>query len=385
MTVAVIVLSIVVITVAAVAAVDLVPFLSTFIGRIHMGLVDDPREWEGMVYDIAVKWLKKSPSVPLSDNNRLTVIERVKGTYTKASLQSWQEASLLLGLNGKDCTEEIENFIFDRIDPITGEWVNPLESVDSVMLAYAIMTSSVSAGINFDAAMHYTYALIKSHITSNGTVCYSKSLPDVRFVDTIGMVCPFLFAYAKTYNEPEASVLAYNQMGEYLKYGFNPDFCLPVHAFNIGGGEPLGIYGWGRGCGWFAVGFADSIRIMNKNDARYLALLSAAEAFADALVGYQTKDGAFCRQLVGEQVPESSATAMLGWFLAEMCILTGNEAYGQAARSARAALMKYTRKDGKVDLAQGDTKGLGFYSANLNILPTAQGFALRLAETLKRM
>ena len=42
-----------------------------------------------------------------------------------------------------------------------------------------------------------------------------------------------------------------------------------------------------------------------------------------------------------------------------------------AAEKARRALLAATRKDGVTDYAQGDTKGVGFYSARLTAAPAA--------------
>ena len=364
---------------------DLIPAASTFLGRIHMGRWEDDVDWYTSIYSVVLKWIARTPAVPATDSTRLTIIDRIKGEYKRQSLQSWQEASLILAV---DCNAEydiINDFICGKIDPETGEWLQKPESIDSAMLAFAIMKSADTQRINIDPAMEYCYDLIKSFVTGNGTACYSKALPEVRFVDTVGMICPFLFEYGKRYGNKEAAKLAYRQMGEYLNKGLHPELNIPVHAFNLSKGEPLGIYGWGRGCGWLAVGIMDSLLTLNKGDKMYDMLVAAAQTLADAVMDYQTESGAFCRHLIGEQVMDSSATAMLGWFLYELYEITGEEAYLEAAENACNALMGATRRSGKVDLAQGDTKGIGFYSTAVNVLPAAQGFALRLARNLKKI
>ena len=180
-------------------------------------------------------------------------------------------------------------------------------------------------------------------------------------------------------------MLAYRQMGEYLNKGLHPELNIPVHSFNLSKGEPLGIYGWGRGCGWLAVGIMDSLLTLNKSDKMYGMLVAAAQTLADAVIDYQQENGAFCRQLIGEQIMDSSATSMLGWFLFELYNITGDENYLEAAERACDALMDATRRDGKVDMAQGDVKAIGFYSTVVNTLPAAQGFTLRLARNLKKI
>ena len=46
------------------------------------------------------------------------------------------------------------------------------------------------------------------------------------------------------------------------------------------------------------------------------------------------------------------------------------------------ALMKATRRDGTIDFAQGDTKGIGSYSQIFDRMPFAQGMGLYLSKTL---
>ena len=75
---------------------------------------------------------------------------------------------------------------------------------------------------------------------------------------------------------------------------------------------------------------------------------------------------------------DSSATATLAWFLinaarlnsiSENCTLAKNKAINY--------LMTVTRRDGSIDFSQGDTKGIGVYSQEFDILPFTQGFCLR--------
>ena len=73
---------------------------------------------------------------------------------------------------------------------------------------------------------------------------------------------------------------------------------------------------------------------------------------------------------------------MIGWFFARAYEASGNEAYEVCAKSAKKYLISVTRRDGKVDFAQGDTMGIGNYSRRFEPLPTAQGFALRLYKEI---
>jgi len=155
---------------------------------------------------------------------------------------------------------------------------------------------------------------------------------------------------------------------------------LPVHCFEKASGAPLGIYGWGRGCGWLAIGLAESLKCAPDGDRENL--LETSKKYAAALLRFQSDDGSWCRQTTARDTAETSATAMIGYFMSQLYGICGNEEYKKSALAARSALMSRTRKNGKIDYAQGDTLGIGFYSPRLNTFPAAQGFSLLFASSV---
>ena len=46
----------------------------------------------------ALKWLKHTPTVKITDNSRYMLLDFVCGKYKSQSIQSWQKAALILGL-----------------------------------------------------------------------------------------------------------------------------------------------------------------------------------------------------------------------------------------------------------------------------------------------
>ena len=219
------------------------------------------------------------------------------------------------------------------------------------------------------------YALLTAQ-AADGTVPYDPRATGRRFVDTVGLVCPFLWLYGETYDVPQAKALCLRQLEEYKEYGLQPVTGLPAHAFRLSDGAALGIGDWGRGCGWYALALAELVR-------SGADVTDEAARFADAVIPLQQKSGAWSRQLLSESGIESTATAMLGHLCAALSDRTGDARYGMAARQAQRALLTAVRKNGEVDYAQGDTKGVGFYSARLTAAPAALGFALLLTEELQ--
>ena len=374
---------------AGVLLLDLIPIAHRFLGRVHIGQWANADEWRAGVRARLLKQLNKPPAVPVSDNERLTVIDRLAGRYTNKNLQCWQEASLLLGaceLSGEPgMSEKINRFLNKKIDCKTGEWRSEHNRPDSAMLAFAILKAATEKA-KIKPAMDKTAALLFS-LAGNATVPYNPALPDMRFVDTVGMICPFLFLYGLEYGKRDAVELAEKQIREYVEFGLHPVLKLPAHCFDTATLAPLGIYGWGRGCGWLAVGLMDSYLCLSSNSNSFSDgtdlgdtkrfIMEQMVSLAGALLPYQAETGAWCRQVAARDAGDSSATAMLAWFFGKLYDLSGDETYKTAADKAREFLISATRRDGTVDFAQGDTKGIGFYSARLDTMPSALGFTAR--------
>ena len=372
MKLAVILLSAFALVVFAAASVDAIPAARIWVGRIGIGRMS-ANEARQKIRAVALQWLRKTPPTPVSDQTRFTLPERLRGTYQSAHIQVWQQAALLLGAEQSGAVREALAFQRTVLTP-EGCWKQPPKSVDTALLAYALLRTADDVQ-TVRPAMDAMYAFLQDGV-SGGTIPYTARSPQVRFVDTVGMVCPFLYLYGKTYGCPEAQTLCTAQLAEYAQKGLHPALYLPVHAFRRSNGAPLGIYGWGRGCGWYALALAEMTRC--GADVRVFAV-----PFADAVLGLQQKNGAFSRQLLAEAGAESTATAMLGHFLFVQSVSSGSEACREAAVRAFAAVTAVTRRDGTVDMAQGDTKGIGFYSTRLAPMPAAQGFALLLAEEIQ--
>ena len=371
MKIAVLLLSAFAVCVIAAALVDMVPAMRTWLGRIGIGRLSE-QEARQKIRAVALRWLHKTPSVPVSDQTRFTLPERLRGTYRSAHIQAWQQAALLLGAEQSGAVQEVRVFHRTVLMP-DGRWKQPPQSVDAALLAYALLRTANDVE-QIRPAMDAMYAFLRDSV-SGGTIPYTSKAAGVRFVDTVGMVCPFLYLYGKTYDCAEAQTLCMAQLVEYAQKGLHPALYLPVHAFRRGNGAPLGIYGWGRGCGWYALTLAEMTRC--GADVQMFAV-----PFAEALLSVQQKNGAFSRQLLAEGGTESSATAMLGHFLFVQSAASHSETFRQSAARAFSAVVAVTQRNGMVDMAQGDTKGVGFYSSRLSPLPAAQGFALLLSEEL---
>lgn len=375
--------------IAIIILIDIVPIGKDWLSRIHIGRYEDKQLWNQSITKLGLKWLNTTPKIKVTDHTRLVVIDMLKGNYTKSAIQHWQEASLLLGMSeylihndDKDVKRELRKYLSLKFDS-QGQWLHMPNHVDAAILAYALMKLDFIETDNYKLALDSTWAMIKEHIGHDGTVAYRKFMKGYRYVDTIGFICPFLVSYGIRYQIDECVDLAVKQIKAYEEQGMLDGHHIPSHAYQVDRNVPLGLYGWGRGLGWYAIGLIDAWLEL-PNDHIYKPVLEeSVKRFATAAVEFQQEQGNWNWTVTrGECRPDSSTTATLGWFMlnasqieeiSELCINSANKATNY--------LMKVTRRNGAVDFSQGDTKDIGVYSMLFNILPFTQGFCIRMMNS----
>ncbi len=348
-------------------ASDAVPMLLTWLKRIHIGRYTDKKDWYEKAVNVARKNIKKLPKIPVTDKTAYTLIPKLKGDYYNFYFSSWQVASLLLADYDNEETRKAAYRFFDKED-----WSDRSYKTGAGYLFYAMLQSGFADDEKFKAAVDDYIAKVFA-AAGAGTLPYVLEYKE-HYVDTLGMVCPFLIKYHQTYGCPEAFELAKRQLDEFYAYGINERTGLPVHCFRPDNKMPLGIYGWARGCGWLALALDECLGLLDESDDYYGTLTQRATALCEALLPFQNENGSF-NAIVG--VPfsrqESSATAMIGGLLHRM-------GYTEKSERCFKFIMSVTRVNGEVDFAQGDTMGIGNYSRRFEPMPAAQAFALRLYD-----
>ena len=358
----------------AVIGCDLLPVLLAWLGRIHIGRHSE-KEWTQKAEAVAQKWVKKLPAMPVNDNNSFTILPRIKGEYSNKKFNCWQEACLLLGTKDNEEARKAAYEFFLNAD-IEKQDYTP----GTAMLLFALLECGFERDEKVASACA-DYCKKALAAAGMGTLPYNKG-GDNRYVDVLGMVCPFLIKYSRTYGSNQALELAKKQLDEFYKYGIHNITGLPVHCFSERTKAPLGVYGWGRGCAWLALALAECFSLLDGKDEYADIIKERTINLANVLRRYQNKNGGFSSMLGTGAREDSSATAMIGWFFAKAYKISGNAEYAACAQAAKKYLISVTRRDGKVDFAQGDTIGIGNYSRRFEPLPTAQGFALRLYKEI---
>ena len=117
---------------------------------------------------------------------------------------------------------------------------------------------------------------------------------------------------------------------------------------------------WGRGDGWMAVGMAELLRSMPKNNPNYDRIMKGYKKMMASLLKYQADNGMW-RQLIDdpEAWEETSSTAMFTF-----AMITGvkngwldKEAYGKAARKGWLGLITYINENDEVrEVCEGTNK-----------------------------
>ncbi len=372
--------------VAAVASFDLVPFLRDIFERRGIGSLRD-EEWYNAACNTCKKWSQKGvPAVPTVAGKRFVIIDKIKGKHTEKSIGAWQNGSVLLALNEFD--SDIACKFAEKL--VMAEEKHSMFNtgrVDVAYLAYAIMQND---SFDNEVTKHIVDGIAEmllDKFEKYGSIPYSDN-SDIRFVDTIGLVCPFLIKYGLKYRNEKAVGAAISLIKEYSKYGIHENLRTPVHCYNAKTKAPLGLYSWGRGCGWWAVGLVESFMLLQSTDEtdfvkEKIIVLKNLLSFAGTVSKYQSKNGAFDRNIFCHCGEDSSATAMLTFFLAYVGKLSKNKEIIDCANKGMEHIYSVTRQNGIVDYSQGDTMGIGFYSCESIVMPVAQGFAIRAYRLLK--
>ena len=194
------------------------------------------------------------------------------------------------------------------------------------------------------------------------------------FVDSIGLICPFLYEYGRFFEKNECMELAVKQIANFLAYGMDGTTGLPYHGYEVQTACKYGIIGWGRAVGWLLRGMAGCMTTeygMERLKDSYVGL-------TDTALAYQRKDGYFSWQLQAVDGPaDTSATGMICAALKqgiELGILTDSK-YEQALQAGAGAIEK-SIKGGRVYDCSGECEGFGQYPQRYNAYPWALGPAL---------
>lgn len=353
-------------------------FIRKVARRYLQGRIIEHKEWHTKLLNICMRWIIKTPVLPATDAH-IKFIDIICKKHQRESIQVWQEAGLYLGLlDYYNRTQSKKTLQVMQLYLNKSSCNKVVDAADYGLLAFAMLKQEKSDTIVLDFLKY-----VKSNMGLNNIILYKPQVRNVAFVDTLGFVCPFLVQYGLMTQQFKYVELAKEQLQNYIEYGVEKNSSLPFHAYMITEKIPLGICDWARGLAWLLIGLMDSyicILEKNKNDVFFCETI---KKYADILVKLQRETGAYSWKLFSQNCDsDSSATAVFGWYLANCAEIFNKKKYLESAIRCRKFLMEVTYNNGMIDYCQGDTIGVGIYSRNFDIMPFAQGFALRLEEKL---
>jgi rhamnogalacturonyl hydrolase YesR len=222
---------------------------------------------------------------------------------------------------------------------------------------------------------------LKQHaVDEEGSLIYRPAQNNAHiYVDGIGMICPLLCRYGRTYDDSEAISLAIKQIQNFCKNGMDSRTGLPYHGYEHKKDIRHGIIGWGQACGWLMMGMVDSLIYMDKEASEYDEIKQNFRRLVDKVEAYQREDGFYPWQLPAREGPfDTSATAMILYAIARGLkhdILIG--IHRSRMLRGRDALVKAVQ-DGRLYDCLAECGGFGIYPQKYDAYPWSLGPALAL-------
>lgn len=244
-----------------------------------------------------------------------------------------------------------------------------IKYVDNALFCYA--NYEKLSKNELDSVLYYLKMTAKD---SAGSILYRAYNPSA-YIDTLGMVCPFLFRYAKNTNSPEATTLALSQFELFFDNGFDTNSGLPYHGYNIDKAQKDGIIGWGRGIGWIMFGLADSLAWTDDTSPEHKALKSMFAILYEKVAPHQRADGSYSWQLQAQDGPlDISATSMIGYSLSKFSKATKTKRYEQALQRIEACVLRNIDDAGHATNSSAECRGFSMYPQRYEINSWGQGF-----------
>lgn len=240
-------------------------------------------------------------------------------------------------------------------------------TVDKVDQAYLGLLFLRLYGLTLDEcylkASHRIYEEIQVFKGSDGLYRYRMN-SNIFFIDTVGLVCPFLVQYGEVAGVNAAVSDAESLVKFALSHCTGPNQKLAYHAFDLTRRQPLGSVNWARGMGWLLLGLSAVVKVNPDPE-----LCGALQDYATVLEQLRVPGG-YWSQFLGHTNDagiDSSATLMFFYAFQQCGIWTLNSdelvnLVGQCVdRKWRVVqssgdtiyINKYSRSKGPSELSQG--------------------------------
>lgn len=228
-------------------------------------------------------------------------------------------------------------------------------------------------------AAHEIYKRVCSDfVLKNEQLVLYRKESKVCFVDTLGMVCPFLYVYSEVYNSSEALSLANKQLEFYIENGFEKETKLPFHAFDLNTGLKIGPVNWSRGLGWFLIGLSYAIKYSNhKNNSQLQSFENLYDTINSKLETIKV-NGLFWPQFLAHTNDRSIDTSATLMFYYSRLIASRNV----NVEELNALLKGSVNKQGYIFNSTGDTIYINKYSRQKGYSEITQGLLVSILSNI---
>ena len=237
---------------------------------------------------------------------------------------------------------------------------------------------------------------LEHHARDNmGSITYNEKAENgFIYADGIGMICPFLCAYAVWKKDKHYLQEAIVQIRNFYQNGFDQQSGLPWHCYDSRTGNQMGALGWARAAGWIAFGIAESIRILSESSQADAVFCSSCQPERELLCEYleqlltaaetvRLPDGLYPWK-AGETKADTSGSAMIIYAAAVYIRYCTQQEKDDTIRQSYESLQKYICPDGRVLQAQGECIDAGVYAKSFSSYPWSVGMTLKLYSMMEK-
>lgn len=293
---------------------------------------------------------------------------------------SWPNAFLSQALEYSHESTKEDEYLNVLINYYTN-WIedgSKLKILDHAMNGYSLiyvyeLTNEEKYLKLLEKIANYLYKHVKDHI---GSLPYRPKGSNKThiYIDSLGMICPFLCRYTALVKESKYAELAVVQLTNYLECGMDIHSNLPYHGYDSISRDKLGIIGWGRAVGWMLIGLTDTLEYLTPNHLMYVFLKEELIKLIDTVLQYQKDNGSFSWQIEAFEGPsDSSATGMIGYSIMK-AVYIGliSEKYCLEIEGMINYFYSVSEK-GYINHSSAECRGMGMYPQVYGWYPWSQG------------
>lgn len=202
------------------------------------------------------------------ENNLYTQLSKVKSiilrnkSHQNYTYFNFPRAWLLLGIyKYADSTNKIKlkETVYAETEKLldeTGKLKFKFDKLDQVLFGLLFLELYITTDEEkYLKGIEDIYQQIQSFKRTDGIYLYRKK-DSVIFIDTLGMLLPFLYTYADLIKSNEIIEEANKQLTYYLEKTVYNEKEFPCHAYDLDNEIKLGSNNWSRGMAWLIIGMA---------------------------------------------------------------------------------------------------------------------------------